>query len=168
MRPMYSPGMDVDIRFQQIVIGAEALGRIRLNDQNVILRDVLVSIASDAGDVAKSLVGDDINAWAKEIKDIRVENVVHRGLYGSAEAQRLYWLSESLYLLVVISLLRECGVSDDALSRIQQHERFMRVARRLAATRQPSPAVPEKVVTIDLPDEEWEAFDRAIREGRDG
>ena len=34
----------------------------------------------------------------------------------------------------------------------------------------PNPKIfdPEKVVTIDLPDEEWEAFNSAIREGRDG
>ena len=33
----------------------------------------------------------------------------------------------------------------------------------------PNPKIfdPEKVVTIDLPDEEWEAFNRAIREGRE-
>ena len=34
---------------------------------------------------------------------------------------------------------------------------------------EPDPKIfdPDKVVTIDLTDEEWEAFDRAIREGRE-
>jgi hypothetical protein len=48
------------------------------------------------------------------------------------DAPSLHLLSESVYFLVALCLLRECGASDATLAKIQQHQRFIWLAGRLA------------------------------------
>ena len=59
--------------------------------------------------------------------------MVHPGLRGNSDGYRLYLLSESIYLLVVLTLLHECGVSIDSLKNIQNHEHFKWLAAELVS-----------------------------------
>ena len=125
----YAPGEYTDSRFFSIVTAAGALEKARPQGSDLTFRERLVRIAKHAGK-SSSMVVDDVGVWAKEILDIRNE-IAHDGLHEDKAAKRLYWLSESVYLLTVISLLRECGVADDTFSNMRWHSQFSRVARQL-------------------------------------
>ena len=124
----YIPRMYVDNRFFNAVTAAEALERIRRNKQSFDFDDALRVLADKAGDAFEDLVGD-VECWVKKVVRTRVNNVVHRGLHESEDPD-LYLLSESLYFLVVMCLLRECGVSDGTFDKMQQHRRFKWLADR--------------------------------------
>ena len=126
----YQPDLYEENRFLNIVIAAEMLERIRTQEQRVNLKAALKRFAAEVWDVFKSLV-DDPDAWAAEIARVRNSQVAHRGLVEEIEGHRLYDLTESLYYLVVFCLLKECGVSADVFSSIQQHRKFRRLALNL-------------------------------------
>ena len=132
MNSWYVPGLSVENRFSNAVIAAEALARIRVGQQDIKFDRELISLACRAGDSFKCLVGD-VEAWSKEIVKTRSNYVVHPGLRGSVDAPGLYWLSESLYFLVILCLLRECGIAENTLTKIGKHQRFRGVASELQA-----------------------------------
>ena len=133
MAHWYLPDIHVESRFLNAVIAAEALERIRTGKQRFPFKRALLRIAGDAGEIAEALVGDP-DAWATEVRGMRVRDVVHRGLSDEIDYARMYHLSEAIYMLVVISLLRECGVSPATISNIQNHQRFQWVAEALRTT----------------------------------
>ena len=90
----------------------------------------MVGSQSGSGDTFEALV-DDVKSWSREVVQVRVNQIVHRGLRGDIDGSRLYDLTESLYYLVVLCLLRECGVSENAFSNIKQHQIFKQLGHRL-------------------------------------
>ncbi len=132
MNHWYLPGLYAETRFLHSVIAAESFERIRRQKPDFAFIGALTTIANDAG-VAEELVGD-VSVWAREVKSTRNKKVVHAGLGGEVDRERLHWLAESLYVLVVICLLRESGVSDETLANVAQHDRFQWVARGLQRT----------------------------------
>lgn len=128
----YRPRMYAENRFFNAVTAAETFQRIRLNKQDLNFRMELKSLAAQAGDTFRNLVGD-VDHWAKTVRDTRVKKVVHPGLYGNVEPE-IYLLSESVYFLVVLCLLQECGVPDETLEKIQQHQRFRLLKEQLQAS----------------------------------
>ena len=125
----YIPMMYTDNRFGNIVTAAEALTRIRCDKQKVNLRPALESLALEAGEPFRALV-QDVQRWTKCIVTTRTNNVVHRGLHEN-EAPDLYALSESVYFLVVMCLLRECGVDIDTSTDIGKTQAFTRLSSDL-------------------------------------
>ena len=129
----YLPTTYTDNRLLNSIIAAEALERIRLQQQVLNFSDALKSLAKLAGAPFGVMVAD-VNTWASEIVRARMNHLVHRGLHGSLEGKRMYDLSESLYFLVVLCLLRECGISEETLSKMQNHQRFRWVSEQLWST----------------------------------
>ena len=129
----YFPEAYTQNRFLNIVIAAEALERIRTGKQDSPLKQALLQIAADVGGAATALVGD-IADWADEVVKMRVVDVVHLGLGGNVDGTRMFILSESVYILVIMSLLRECGVPEGTLSNLKNHQRFQWVALQLQGT----------------------------------
>ena len=129
----YVPQAYVESRFLNVAIAAEALHRIRTREQESPLRQALTRICVDAGQIADLLVGD-TKSWIDEIVKMRAVHVVHRGLSENVDLSRMYFLSESIYMLVVVSLLRECGVGAATLSNIRRHQRFQRLAEQVRGT----------------------------------
>ena len=130
MNYWYVPEQTEESKFFNVIAAAEALARIRAQQQNVNFKRELKSLACNAGHSFKILVGD-VDCWVNEIVQTRINNVGHRGLRGYADSIRLSMLSESVYLLVVLCLLRECEVSADASNRVQEHHRFRKLATQL-------------------------------------
>ena len=126
----YLPMIYTDNRLLNMIIAAEALERIKLQKQNLDYSDALKSLAKVAGAPFSAMV-QDVDAWVEEIVRARTNNLVHRGLQGDLEGQRMYTLSESLYFLVVICLLRECGIPEETLSKMQDHQRFIWAVKQL-------------------------------------
>lgn len=126
---IYTEQIYADIRFFNSITAAEALARIRSGRQNLNLDDELEAMANHAGSLFESLVGD-VKQWLKEIVRTRINNVIHRGLHEN-ETPRLLLLAESLYFLIVISLLRECQVPEKVLSNISSHRRFKWLSKEL-------------------------------------
>lgn len=127
----YRPRMYTENRFFNAVTAAETFQRIILQRQTVDLLEALYSLAEKAGKTFRGLVGD-VDRWAKTVRDTRVLNVVHRGLNEDDEPE-LYLLSESLYFLVVLCLLQECGVPQDTLTKMQRHQRFRLLKEQIQA-----------------------------------
>ena len=130
----YLPTIYTDNRFLNIIIAAEALERIRLNQQSFNFSDGLERLVSFAGEPFDGLV-QDVKSWVNEIVRVRTNNLIHRGLRGDIEGPRMFWLSESVYFLVVFCLLRECGVAESTLSNIKNHQRFRMIAEQLQSTK---------------------------------
>ena len=128
MRHWYIPSMYAQDRFFNSVVAAEALARIRTGQQSIKLQRELTTLASYAGEVFSSIV-DDIDSWSRCVVRIRDNNVAHIGLRANVESSVLYYLSESLYFLVVLCLLRKCEVSSETLARIRDRERARRLGR---------------------------------------
>ena len=132
MNCWYEPGMSVENRFANTTIAAEALARIRVGKQKIKFNKALETLADFAGQPFKDLVGD-TNSWVTKVVKTRNNHVIHTGLRGSVDASGLYWLSESLYFLVILCLLRECGIAENTLANIGKHQRFRRVTSELQA-----------------------------------
>ncbi len=133
MSHWYIPEMYTENHFLNVIIAAEALERIRTGKQETPARRALLKIADDAGQIADVLVGD-VKSWADEVVKMRAVDLVHTGLGEDPGTTRMHYLSGSVYMLVVVSLLRECGVSVTTLSNIQHHRRFKWVAEGLRTT----------------------------------
>ena len=128
----YIPEMYTDNRFFNVYTAAESLVRIRMDKQNINpFKKHLRTLAEEAGPTFQVLVGD-INKWTNQVVKSRMNSVVHRGLH-ETDASSLYLLSEATYFLVVLSLLRECGVPEDQLARLQNHHRFGRLSEEIRA-----------------------------------
>ncbi len=130
MNYWYVPGLTQENRFFNVITAAEALARIRTGEQNLNLEKELKNLAENAGDTFVALVGS-VDSWANEIVRIRINNVVHRGLHETVDSFRLFVLSESVYFLVVLCLLRDCDVEEGTLASVRKSLRFERIARQL-------------------------------------
>ncbi len=130
MNSIYSPELSEENRFFNAVVAAEALARIKVGKQQVNLGMELASLGHEAGETFKVLVGD-IATWAKTIVRTRDNFVVHPGLHEYVNSPQMFFLGESLYLLVILSLLRECGIEESTLKNIGKHQRFKRIADKL-------------------------------------
>ena len=130
----YVPPLYQEQRYFNAIVAAESLIRIRKQEQNIKnLKKELIDLAEKIEPLFVPLVGDH-RKWAGEVVRTRVNYVVHPGRQGSGDGYRQYLLSESIYLLVVLTLLRECGASDDALKKIQSHGHFRWLAEKLRET----------------------------------
>ena len=128
----YIPQMYADSRFFNAITAAEAFERIWRNPKNLKLLPALQSLTAKAGDTFRILVGD-VDHWAKKVTKTRHNNVVHRGFHEDEEPD-LYLLSESVYFLVALCLLQECGVPEATLSKMQRHQRFRSLKERIQAS----------------------------------
>ena len=117
----YNKNTYVDIRFLNTVIAAETLLRVRTNKSKVKLREGLQQLAEESGTVASDLVGD-IGLWAENVRTTR-NALVHRDVTMGKQPD-YFALAESVYWIVVMSMLRECGVPDVALSKIRNTSWF--------------------------------------------
>ena len=117
----YNKDTYVDIRFLNTVIAAETLLRVRTNKREVKLREGLQQLAEESGTVASDLVGD-FCLWAENVRTTR-NALVHRDVARRKEPD-YFALAESVYWIVVMSMLRECGVPDMALSKVRNTRWF--------------------------------------------
>ena len=135
----YVPTLYQEQRYFNAFVAAETLIRIRKKEKHVNLKEKftmkegLQELAGEVDAVFAPLVGD-LTAWAQEVVRTRDNFVVHPGLRGNSDGYRLYLLSESIYLLVVLTLLRDCSVAIDSLKNIQNHEHFKWLAAELVTS----------------------------------
>ena len=131
LSPQYRPPWYTEHRFFDAITAAETLARIRQREEH-INRYKLKQLGHEAGPEFEALVGD-VDQWTDLVWDARRDNLLQRGL---REGKRLplHLLADSLYFLVILCLLRECGVGDDTLANIQKHRKFRSLAEELRST----------------------------------
>ena len=129
----YVPPLFQEQRYFNAVVAAETLIRIRKKKPRINLKEELHDLARELDSLFVHLVGD-LLGWAGEVVRTRVNYVVHPGLQENSDGYRLYLLSESIYGLVVLTLLQECGVSIDSLKNIRNHQHFKWLAAELGAS----------------------------------
>ena len=117
--------------FFTTVTAAEAFERIRRSEQSVKLNDGLRELICAVGKPFRDLVAD-VNSWVNRIVQTRANYVVHPGLCGNPDGEDLYWKTQLVYTLVVLRLLRECGLQEAALPNRNNSEPMRRLAARLA------------------------------------
>ena len=125
---LYAPSPYPTSRFFNACTAAETFRRIQLGKQHLNLARELGVLAQLAGDAFKDCVGD-VDKWARRVAYIRVNSVVHPGLHKDADAHKMDFLADSLHLLVVLCLLAECGVQEEAEQTIRSSERFYQLKR---------------------------------------
>ena len=123
--------------FFSTVTAAEAFERLRRGEQSVKLNDGLRELICAVGKPFRDLVAD-VNSWVSRIVQTRDNYVVHPGLRGDPDGEDLYWKTELVYTLVVLRLLRECGLQEAALPNRASSEPMMNLAARLANREAPS------------------------------
>ena len=126
----YAPELYDELQFFSMVTAAEAFERIRLQEQDVKFKPALKRLVALAGTPFQSMV-EDVDSWATRVVRTRNEHVVHRGLRGDPDGESLYWLTGSVYVLVVLCLLRECEVQEENLPTPQRCPWMATVARKL-------------------------------------
>ena len=129
----YVPPLYQEQRYFNAVVAAETLIRVRKKKPRINLKEELHDLARELDSLFVHLVGD-LFGWAGEVVRTRINYVVHPGLQENSDGYRLYLLSESIYSLVVLTLLQECGVSIDSLKNIQNHQHFKWLAAELGAS----------------------------------
>ena len=127
-----APDLYLELQFFSMITAAEAFERVRLDKQDVNLKRALRKLAEVAGPPFQAMIGD-IDGWATRVVRTRNEHVVHRGRSGDPHGELLYWHTCALYVLVVLCLLRECGVPEEHLPTPETRPWMATVARRLAA-----------------------------------
>ncbi len=115
--------------FFTTVTAAETFERIRRKKQTVKLDDGLRELISAVGKPFRDLIAD-VNRWVSRIVQTRSNYVVHPGLCGDPDGEDLYWTTELVYTLVVLRLLRECGLPEAALPSRDNSEPMRRLAGR--------------------------------------
>ena len=129
----YTPTLYQEQRYFNAVVASEMLIRVRRNKNDIKLGKALGDLVQEVKSLFEPLVGD-LKKWTQEVVQSRDNYVVHPGLRGNSDGYRLYLLSESIYVLVVLTLLRECDVSIDSLKNIQTHQHFKWLAAKLGAS----------------------------------
>ena len=130
MSHWYEPNLYGELQFFQMVTAAETFARIRLQQQNFNWSKELKNLACHAGHPFQSVVYD-VRKWAERVVRTRINYVVHRGLRGDPDGEPLYWLTSSLYVLVVLCLLRECEVPEENLPNLETCPWMATIARKL-------------------------------------
>jgi hypothetical protein len=97
------------------------------------LKQRLLELARYAGSSFSVLVGD-VDDWSSAVRNAR-NSTVHQGpgKKKKSDGTSLYLLSESVYFLVALCLLREAGAPDAAITKAETHERYMWLSRQLKA-----------------------------------
>ena len=134
MSRWYESDLYVELQFFSMVTAAETFARIRRQEQNFKFKTALETLTGHAGAPFQSVV-DDVDSWAKCVVRTRDNHVVHRGLQGDADGESLYWLTASVYILVVLCLLRECEVPEENLPNPETSRWMATVARKLREDR---------------------------------
>lgn len=119
-----------ELQFFNMVTAAEAFERIRQGKQDLNFKRALRTLAALAGPSFQSVVGD-VDGWATRVVRTRNDHVVHRGLCGDPDGESLYWLTGSVYVLVVLCLLRTCEVPEENLPNRESCPWMATVARKL-------------------------------------
>lgn len=87
-------------------------------------------MADYAGEAFAGLVGD-VPKWCRLAKNLR-NSLAHDDKRSvGPDSETLYYMSESIFYLVVLCLLRECGLADDVLHGITQNSHFLWVRDRV-------------------------------------
>ena len=94
------------------------------------LLDRLLRLVDYAGNRFENLV-QDIDGWAQLVKDTRNRLVHSEGGGDSPDSLDLFLLSESVYFLVVLCLLKECGIDDAALDGEFENRRYCQLREQL-------------------------------------
>lgn len=138
MSRWYAPDLYDELQFFNMVTAVEAFERIRQHQRQrrgkTYLEQALRTLVNLAGTPFRALVGD-VDRWAKRVVRTRNEHVVHRGLRGDPDGESLYWLTGSVYALVVLCLLRECNVLDENMPSPERCPWMATVARKLRRDR---------------------------------
>jgi hypothetical protein len=86
-------------------------GKVRFGNEPSFTKRLRL-LARDSGPVGKVLLGDR-DKWAYLISSVRNE-LTHLGFRRERiESGDLYWLADSVYVLVCVCLLRYCGVPQE-------------------------------------------------------
>ncbi|MEZ0581260.1 HEPN domain-containing protein [Nocardioides sp. MH1] len=93
----------------------------------------LRDLVAFGGDEAVALVGD-AKAWSEEVRDVRNGFVHEPARNTPVSSERVHYLSESLYFVLVLALLRECGYDHQVSQSIATHRQVDWVKERLRAT----------------------------------
>ena len=125
LSPEYRPPLYVEHKFFDCFTAAEALVRIKKQStKSLNMSKELKELGGLAGGSFDALVGD-VDCWVKRVVRSRVNDVFHRGTQRT-KALPLDVMSESLYFLTLLVLLRECAAPDSVFDRIRNHSRFLR------------------------------------------
>ena len=123
----YIPETYVENRVQSACTAAEQFYRVHSSVKGRInLRQALEELVLFVGKPFGQLVHDP-ELWSREVTKRR-QAIVHRGELGNYRDQIL---AESVYYLVVLSLLRNCEVPAKALSNVGELSGFIRLKKRL-------------------------------------
>lgn len=112
-------------RIVGLSIGVEMLyGKRHQSRGKVNMKTAFDKLARDASPAFGTVVGN-ITSWVTEVTRMR-----HSAAHGSPQTddERLYALSESVYLLIVLNLLLEVGVPTRVLRKVAQHRRWRNVS----------------------------------------
>lgn len=93
------------------------------------LRRRLQDLASFAGPAFKEFVGGDVKKWA--LAATKARNALNHYQESDRNHATLYYLAESLYVLVVLCLLRMAGASDESRSSAVRNQRLAWLAERI-------------------------------------
>ena len=94
------------------------------------LLDRLLRLASHAGSRFDNLV-QDVDGWAQLVKKTRNRLVHSQAGDDSPEGLDLFLLSESVYFLVVLCLLKECGIDEVVLDEEFENRRYCQLRDQL-------------------------------------
>ncbi len=120
----FMPAQFVDARFLSVAASADAFARIHSGNFDMTYRQRLEYLGELAGHVFTDWVGD-LDLWSKVVKEDR-NNVAHgedKSTYEQYRPPRQF-LSDSVYYLVILCLMRVLGVSDDAIDGVREKYRF--------------------------------------------
>ena len=126
---IYLPGLYEENRFSNIVIAAEGFAKKKCSQEgNPSLKANLEKLVSHVGDSFAPPAN--MSAWAKEVASFR-NRLLHGDSVEGDDFDRIYWLGHSVYLLVVLCLLKECGVNSSVLNSISEFQIFRRATKAL-------------------------------------
>ena len=115
----------IEINTIRNIIAAESFSAIKYGKRlknlgKDSLENRLNIMANYAGDTFFKKI--EAEQWAKSVVKSRNNSLIHRSSHHHNDSiRKLYWISESLYCLLVLCLLRESGVSGTTLNQVQEH-----------------------------------------------
>ena len=134
MTRWYAPDLHLELQFFNMVIAAEAFDRIRQarKERKRTLKKRLKAMTDLVGPAFHDVIKD-ADWWTTAVVVRRNEDVAHIGNPGRTEpkAEPLYWLTASVYILVVLCLLRQCGMTKDQLPNKRRCPWMATVAHKL-------------------------------------
>lgn len=139
MATRYSSSMHLEDRVMNVCAALDSFDKVRRNtgDERINFVERIKECVAFGGGPILELLPADTDAWAKKVKEVRHDLAHHKDRFRQNAIQIDHFLSEQLYWLFAICLLRLSGASNNVFVSIGKHGQIRWLSKQAGVSNTP-------------------------------